>query len=88
MQDKTALVVFTDHGRHLTGVSNGFIGHGDTCVGCKHTFCFMTGPDFKENITITDEYEPIDIAPTICVILGFKMSYNTGQVISSIFKPK
>lgn len=87
MQNKTTMFVLTDHGRHLQGVSDGFIGHGDTCEGCVHTFCFAIGPDFAKNVEIDDEYEPIDIAPTICALLGFKMNYNTGSVIDSVFLP-
>ncbi|MCC9041660.1 alkaline phosphatase family protein [Myroides sp. M-43] len=84
---KTTLMVSNDHGRHLDGVKNGFINHGDSCRGCRHIEFFAMGPDFKKNATITTgSYEQIDVANTMAELLGVKLEYSKGKVIKDIFK--
>lgn len=85
-QNKTALIVTNDHGRHLNGVSGGYSGHGDGCEGCRHISLLGLGPDFKKNQTISNTYNQTDLSATIAEILGFEMPDCDGNVIQEVFK--
>lgn len=83
---KTTLIVTNDHGRHLDGVADGFVNHGDQCAGCKHIEFFAIGPDFKQNLTLNKPYEQKDIASTAAKLLNLPLVLNEGKVITDIFK--
>lgn len=85
-KDNTTLFVTNDHGRHLDGKKDGFISHGDGCEGCRHINFFAQGPDFKSNLICDTPRETIDIPVTIAELLGFKMEYAKGQVMTELFK--
>ena len=85
-KDKTALIITNDHGRHIDGVKDGFISHGDGCEGCRKISFMCLGPDFEEGKKIDTPFEQIDIAPTVAEILGFSMPTADGEVMWDIFK--
>nr|WP_262918892.1 alkaline phosphatase [Tunicatimonas sp. TK19036] len=68
---RTALLITNDHGRHLDGVGEGFVGHGDHCEGCKHISLLALGPDFVPGKIVVSHYGQIDVAPTIAKLLNF-----------------
>jgi len=82
-QGKTTLLVTADHGRHLDGIGSGFIGHGDSCNGCKYIYLLAIGPDFKENQVISKHYGQINIAPTIAKLLNFRW-HGDGKPINEL----
>lgn len=85
MGGKTALLITNDHGRHLDGVKDGFISHGDKCEGCRHISLLALGPDFKKGASVCEPGELIDISATIAEILGFKMPTSKGKVLKELF---
>jgi hypothetical protein len=85
-QGKTTLFITNDHGRHLNGVSNGFVSHGDDCDGCRHISLLAVGPDFHKGIDILNPREQIDLPTTIAHLMGFKMETAEGQVMTELFK--
>ncbi len=85
-QGKTTLFITNDHGRHLDDISNGFISHGDDCLGCRHINFFAYGPDFKQGVILDEERELIDIGPTISELLEFEMEFSEGEVMTELFK--
>jgi hypothetical protein len=86
MKDQTALFVTNDHGRHLDGVKDGFVSHGDHCEGCKHISLLAMGPDFKQNAVINTPAEMIDISQTIAELLHFSMPTSRGRVLTEMFR--
>lgn len=80
-KDQTMFIVTNDHGRHIDGVADGFISHGDNCVGCRRINLFMAGPDFKKDVIIDQAYEQIDIHKTVAHILGLSANFGNGKVI-------
>ncbi|MDD2983967.1 MAG: alkaline phosphatase family protein [Crocinitomicaceae bacterium] len=88
MANKTALLITNDHGRHLDGVKDGFVNHGDKCEGCKHISLLAMGPDFKKNVIVPEGGELIDISATIAEILGFCMPSSKGKVLEELFDRK
>jgi hypothetical protein len=84
-KDKTTIFVTNDHGRHLDGVKDGFISHGDNCEGCRRINCFAYGPDFKKGVIMNTPRELVDIPATIAELLGFTMERCDGQVMTELF---
>jgi len=82
----TTLFVTNDHGRHLDGIKNGFISHGDSCEGCRHINLFAAGPDFKNGVTISTKREQIDIPSTIAELMKFKFPTGKGEIMYELFK--
>jgi len=60
-RDKTAYFITGDAGRHLDGVANGFIDHGDNCEDAG-IFLFSAGRILKEYREYRRQREQIDIA--------------------------
>ncbi len=83
---KTSMFITNDHGRHLDSVADGFISHGDGCLGCRHVNLFAYGPDFKEDAVVNTQRELIDICATISELLGFEMEFSQGEVMHELFR--
>ncbi len=85
---KTALLITNDHGRHLDGVQNGFIDHGDNCAGCQKISLLAVGPDFKKRHVIDQLHRLEDIPVTIAPILGVHLEKAQGQVVMDLYTTK
>jgi membrane-anchored protein YejM (alkaline phosphatase superfamily) len=83
-KDNTTVFITNDHGRHLDGVADGFVSHGDDCEGCKHIMLLATGPDFKRNAVVTKHYGLVDINATVAELLGLKTE-GAGVVMKELF---
>ncbi len=83
---KTTIIMSNDHGRHLEGIQNGYINHGDRCIGCTHINFYAFGPDFKSNVITGHQRELVDIAPTVAQLMGYKMFQVEGKVMDELFK--
>ena len=84
--DRTAVFMTNDHGRHLDGIKDGYVSHGDHCRGCTHINFMAYGPDFRSNTICDKSAETIDILPTVGEILGFRSSWASGRVMTEIFQ--
>lgn len=84
-RDKTALFITHDHGRHLDGVADGFVNHGDNCEGCRKVSLLALGPDFKKGAVLENQSEQIDLPVTIADLLGFEMPGLKGRVLSELY---
>jgi len=85
-KDKTSLFISNDHGRHLNGVQNGFVSHGDDCDGCRHINLYCFGPDFKSNSIDSSPHSLIDVHATILELLHLNGASTSGEVMREIFK--
>jgi hypothetical protein len=82
---KTTLFVTNDHGRHLDGISNGFVSHGDNCEGCRHISLYAFGPDFKQGTITNVQRSLVDIHATVLELLGTKNRNTNGTVMKELF---
>ncbi len=82
-KDKTTLFLTNDHGRHLDGVADGFVGHGDGCDGCRHISLLLIGPGTAAGAVDSLRREEIDIAPTVGSMLGFATPLAVGNDLTS-----
>jgi len=87
-KNTTTLFVTNDHGRHIDGVGDGFVGHGDGCDGCRHISLFACGPDFRKNVIVDVSREQIDLPVTVSEILGFSLPDSRGKVMTELFKQR
>ncbi len=85
-KNSTTMFVTNDHGRHLDGIADGFISHGDDCEGCRHINLFAYGPDFVQGTITATERDLTDIPATIAELLDFEMPTNQGEVMDELFK--
>ena len=84
-KNTTTLFVTSDHGRHLDTVSDGFVGHGDGCDGCRHLGFFASGPDFKNGAKVNLHREQIDVPVTVAELMGFDLPNTKGNVMTELF---
>lgn len=84
-KDKTTLFITNDHGRHLEGIKDGYISHGDKCPGCKHIELIALGPDFEKGLKVDAPYELTDLTTTVAAMLGIEMPTD-GTVIQTLFQ--
>ncbi|MBA3697511.1 MAG: alkaline phosphatase family protein [Planctomycetes bacterium] len=85
MKDVTTLFITNDHGRHLDGHKDGYISHGDDCVGCRKIELLAIGPDFKRGVTADVHRSQIDIAVTSAALLGLTLPASEGKLMSELF---
>lgn len=81
----TTFVITNDHGRHLDTIADGFISHGDDCIGCRHINLFMAGPLLKKGAIINNVYEQIDLHKTLCRMFGLQGRFSDGKVMKEVF---
>lgn len=85
-KDNTAILITSDHGRHLDGIYSGFVDHGCSCQGCRRVPFLAIGPNIRKNTVIDVEGHLRDIAHTIGAILGFEVEHGHGQILRDIFE--
>jgi len=84
-KDNTTLFITNDHGRHLDGISDGFISHGDNCEGCRHINLYSFGPDFKKDVVSPVNRNLVDVHATILELLHINEAYTDGKVMTELF---
>ncbi|MTI21035.1 alkaline phosphatase [Fulvivirga sp. RKSG066] len=84
-RDKTTLLVTADHGRHSSGIGSSFVGHGDSCDGCRQISLLAIGPDLEKGVVVQKPYGQIDIAPTIASMLNIDWA-GEGNTIEELIK--
>lgn len=78
----TTMIITNDHGRHLDGVADGFVSHGDGCAGCRHVELMILGPDVDHNQEINARCELIDVPSTIAELLHVPFFMGKGKAVS------
>jgi phosphopentomutase len=84
---RTAYFVTSDHGRHLDGIKDGFVSHGDDCEGCRRMILFAAGPDFLKGVIVETAREQIDLAVTAARLLGLRLPGSLGKILPELFPP-
>jgi hypothetical protein len=84
--NKTAFFITHDHGRHLDGVADGFVSHGDGCLGCRRVALLALGPDFRAGGSVSTGGELIDLPVTVADMLGFGLPGTQGRVLDELMR--
>ncbi len=85
-QDNSVLVITTDHGRHLDGISSGWKSHGCQCEGCRKGFLMMLGPGIQQNVVSDTPCSFLDLAPTVAHLMGLSFPYHRGRVLTEVLE--
>lgn len=83
-RNTTTMLVTNDHGRHLDGVQNGFVSHGDGCWGCRHIMFLGIGAGMPKGSHSSIRRTIPDITPTIGSLLHFPTPLATGKPMLEI----
>jgi len=83
-RNTSTLLVTNDHGRHLDGIQNGFVSHGDGCWGCRHIMFLGVGAGVAKGAHTSVRRTIADITPTVGSLLGFPTPYVTGRPMTEI----
>lgn len=70
----------------LTDSSTLKSSHGTLAPFDRHAFCLGYGPSFKEGVVISDLSSIVDIAPTVCQLIGLDKDGFDGLVLSEGLK--
>jgi hypothetical protein len=84
-QGRTLVLITNDHGRHLDGIADGFLSHGDSCIGCRHITLLTISPNISPGSSVASLFSLNNIAPTIARILNFEMPSASAESILEIF---
>jgi arylsulfatase A-like enzyme len=84
LADSTAFIVCPEFGRDRDLNSRRGLDHGDGSEDLTFVTCLAHGPDFKRGAVIKDDVMVIDVAPTVCDILGAKARFSNGRVLPGL----
>lgn len=82
-QDKTTLLLTTDHGRDATNART----HTKCDIGCRHLLFLALGPDIEAGLEVTEPHDWIDICTTIAALMDISTPYAEGGLMDEMFVP-
>jgi hypothetical protein len=80
---KSVLFITNDHGRHLDGVRDGFVNHGDDCPGCRKIELLALGAGIAPGTVVNRHHNQIDVAATTARLLGIDLP-SAGKPIPEL----
>ncbi len=82
----TTFIVVSDHGRNRKVDAKGALGYDDGSHDATRVALIIQGSRFKRKETIRIAVNTIDVAPTICHLLGVKSKGLKGRTVRAAFK--
>lgn len=92
-EDRTTMMVTTDHGRHSNTHGGlifkegkytyhpGYREHGCFCHGCQRLFLLALGPDTPEGVICDRRVHQVDICPTVAEVFDLPAPYSDATVL-------
>lgn len=84
-QSNTLVLITNDHGRHLDGIADGFISHGDGCQGCRDITMVAISSKIPGSSDESTNYSLRNIASTIADLFNFQLEDSEAKPIYSIY---
>jgi hypothetical protein len=81
----TAIVVCPEFGRDKDLNSRRGLDHGDGTDDLNYVTCLAWGPDFRRGAVVKDDVQVIDVAPTVCDLLGAKAKLSNGKRLPGLY---
>jgi len=81
-QDRTTLIILSDHGRHRVGEAEDHRHHGDSCAGCREIPLFMIGHGIRSDVISDSPATLADVGATIAALLEVELPLSTGRILS------
>lgn len=81
----TSFLVCPEFGRDRDLNARRGLDHGDGSEDLNYVSCLAWGPDFRRGAVVKDDVMVIDVAPTVCDLLGAKARHANGKVLPSLY---
>lgn len=85
LRDSTAFVVVPEFGRDRDLNSRRGLDHGDGSEDLGFVTCVAWGPDFRRGVITKDDVQVIDVAPTVCDLLGARARHANGKLLPGLY---
>lgn len=85
LASSTAFVICPEFGRDRDLNSRRGLDHGDGSDDLSYVSCLAWGPDFKRGTIAKDDVMVIDVAPTVCELLGAKARFSNGKSLPGLY---
>jgi uncharacterized protein (DUF1501 family) len=85
LASSTTFLIAPEFGRDRDLNSRRGLDHGDGSDDLNFVTCLGWGPDFKRGAVLKDDAQVIDVAPTVCDLLGAKARISNGKRLSGLF---
>lgn len=85
LAESTAFLVCPEFGRDRDLNSRRGLDHGDGTDDLSYVTCLAWGPDFKRGAIVKESVMVIDVAPTVCELMGAKARLSNGKSLPGLF---
>lgn len=85
LSGSTTFLIAPEFGRDRDLNARRGLDHGDGTDDLNYVTCLGWGPDFKRGIVLKEDVQVIDVAPTVCEMLGAKARMSNGKRLSGLF---
>ena len=81
----TAVIVVPEFGRDRDLNSRRGLDHGDGSEDLSNVACLCWGPDFERGKVVQEAVQVVDVAPTVCELLGARAKLAKGKRLPGLF---
>lgn len=85
LAETTAFLVLPEFGRDADLNSRRGLDHGDGSSDLQQVAGVCWGPDFRRGLLVQEEVQTIDLAPTVCALLGVQARHAKGRVLPRLW---
>lgn len=85
LRDTTAIVVCPEFGRDKDLNSRRGLDHGDGSDDLQYVSCVAWGPDFRRGAVVGEDVRVVDVAPTVCDLLGVRARAAEGKKLPGLY---
>ncbi|NUN48744.1 MAG: twin-arginine translocation signal domain-containing protein [Candidatus Brocadiae bacterium] len=81
----TTILVLPEFGRDKDLNQRNGLDHGDRSDELGKVAMFAAGPDFKKGSQSLAEFQTIDVAPTLCALMGAKAEHSKAKSLKELY---
>jgi hypothetical protein len=85
LADSTAFFVCPEFGRDRDLNARRGLDHGDGSDDLNYVTCTAWGPDFRRGSVVQEDVRTIDLAPTVCDLLGAEARFAKGRRLPRLY---
>lgn len=85
LKETTTVLVLPEFGRDKDLNQRNGLDHGDRSDELGKVCMFAAGPDFKKNSQSLAEFQTIDVAPTMCALMGAKAEHAKAKALKELY---
>lgn len=85
LAETTSIVVLPEFGRDRDLNTRRGLDHGDGSDDLNYVTCTAWGPDFARGKVVKDDVRAIDVAPSLCELMGASAPHARGKRLPGLF---